>query len=100
MILIHRKRKATGFLIVSLLIVLISLIYEHKRMDLFLKDPLYELMEFDPGFSSVKNIIQAFSELAFSDKAAKAADVISQNTQGFPERPPIERIDIDIKIND
>ncbi|MBL4623533.1 MAG: CotH kinase family protein [Flavobacteriales bacterium] len=67
-------------------------------MDLFLKDPLYELMEFDPGFSSVKNIIQAFSELPFSDKAAKAADVISQNTQGFPDRPPIERIDIDIKF--
>lgn len=98
MILIKRHRKTRWFVLSAVALLLISAFYEIKRTDLFLKDPLYELMELDPGYSSVKNILLTFQELSFSGKVAKVAETISQNIQRFPQRPPIERLDLDIEF--
>lgn len=96
MIITKSRRKLRWFIFSIIALILFSFLYEYKRTDLFLKDPLYEVMESDPGFSSVKNILLTFHALSFTEKITKITQTVSQKIQGFPDRPEIERLDIDI----
>lgn len=96
MIIIKSRRKKHWIIFSIIALILLSFLFEYKRADLFIKDPLYEVMESDPGFSSVKNILLSFESLSFTGKIAKITQTLSQNIQGFPQRPKIERLDIDI----
>ncbi|WLE97278.1 MAG: CotH kinase family protein [Candidatus Electrothrix communis] len=69
---------------------------ERQRMQLFLSDPLYEILTVDPGFSSVKSIWLSIRDQNAFEITTKVYDVIQRYVVGLPDRPFLERLDIDI----
>ena len=101
------KKKKRGFFVFAIIftILAVSLISSRKGI---LKEELYNahdlFLALDLGISSLKNISEDTPPGVYASRiiglAKKTPEIIIGRVRGFPQRPPLQRMDIDIKYMD
>jgi hypothetical protein len=96
MILHNRRKKAFGLVALTVLILFSSFVAEHQRAHDLSTDSLRaEIMATDPGFSTGGNLYHE-GEKNLTGLATKLYRIVKGYFFGFPERPTLQRLDIDI----
>ncbi|MCI5137783.1 MAG: hypothetical protein D3922_05070, partial [Candidatus Electrothrix sp. AR1] len=96
MTLHNSPKKLFSFTALIVLIVSASLVAEHQRFQELSTDSLRaEIMATDPGFSTGGNLFHD-SEKKLPCLAKKLYHIVKGYLFGFPERPVLQRLDIDI----
>ncbi len=95
MILKHRKGSIPLLLGILLALVLSAFTLRPNYFSEYNNELFSYWMTLDPGFSDAGNMKQFFARAS-----GRIPEITSGQLTGFDERPPIERLDIDIKFSD